>query len=343
VVLLTPKPKVFACLVLLATSCMAALPAKVSAGWQTYCSPDYGFTIDYPKNISFYSGHPDLLETQLSFIPICDDTTVACFQYNGKEYAGTNFEAAGLSVNVLRDMRTEQDCDKIDTGSDPIKTKIINGIKFHYGMTGEVATSKSKGGFAYRTFHESVCFEIAVAIAATDIGVFDPGTIETFDSAKLNRLLDKMVPTFKFASHIKDGPGWKVYDDGGCGGVYEYPEGETVRTTVEYSQAGYYSNEITCSQSFTHHGLDYTVAAKVNLRYESQLDSWLKSSGYPDLSEARIVVRSENFTEYNAGPYYYIFGQRVVYILNVSDAKHNVTIPHHDQVFTHLLDSFKAN
>jgi hypothetical protein len=340
---LTPKPIVFACLALLATICRAGLPTNVSAGWQTYRSPDYGFTIDYPKNMSFYSGHPDLKETQLSFIPICDDTTVACFEYNGSEYEGTNFGAAGLSVNVLRDLRTEQDCDKIDTGSYPIKTETVNGIKFHYGNTGEAATSHAKSGPAYRAFHKNVCFEIAVAIAETSIGAFDPGAIKTFDSAKLNRLLDKMVHTFKFAATIKDGPGWKVYNDNMCGGVYEYPEGETVRTTVEYSQARFSSNDITCSRSFTHHGLDYTVAAKANLKDKSQFESWLKSSGYPDLSKARVVVMSKYCAEYNAEPYYYIFCQGVVYILSVSDTKHSVIIPHDDQVFTHLLDSFKVN
>jgi len=79
----------------------------VPSDWQTYRSPDYGFSIEYPVNMTFYPGRPDYVATQLSYIPICDYTTVACFEYNGREYEGTNFEAAGLSVNVLRDMKTE--------------------------------------------------------------------------------------------------------------------------------------------------------------------------------------------------------------------------------------------
>ena len=64
----------------------AGLPADASEGWQTYHSPDYGFTVDHPRNMTFYPGHPDYKEiTLLSFIPICDDTTVACFAYNGDE------------------------------------------------------------------------------------------------------------------------------------------------------------------------------------------------------------------------------------------------------------------
>jgi hypothetical protein len=72
------------------------------------------------------------------------------------------------------------------------------------------------------------------------------------------------------------------------------------------------------------------------------LETWLKSSGYPHLSEAREVVSSKYCTEYSAGPYYYIFGQATVYILSVSDANHKAVSPHDDPVFTHWLNSFKV-
>src|ERR1700693_1729658 len=337
---LTLNARVFVCVAVLTTICRAG---NVPTSWQTYRSPDYGFVIDYPANMTFYPGHPDYDETQLSFIPICDTTTVACFQYNGSEYEDTTFKAAGLSINVLRDMRTEQDCSKIDTGSSPIKTETINGIKFHYGTTGEGATSHGKGGPAYRAFYQSVCFEIASAIAATNIGAYDPGAIKQFNSTKLDELLAKMVHTFKFAGPLKDGPGWKVYYDNMCGGVYEYPEGETVQTTVEYSDARFFSDDIACSRHFAHDGLDYTVAAKVNLKDKNAFESWLKSSGDPDLSKARLVGSSKYCAEYNADSYYYIYCQATAYILSVSDAKHAVVEPRGNPVFRHWLNSFKGN
>ena len=61
------------------------------------------------------------------------------------QYGAPNLEAAGLSVNVLRDRRTEKECNRIETGSDPVKTKTINGIHFHYGMTGGAAGGHAKG------------------------------------------------------------------------------------------------------------------------------------------------------------------------------------------------------
>ncbi|HTA22113.1 MAG TPA: hypothetical protein VK763_01160 [Terriglobales bacterium] len=329
--------------ILTATS-RAGLPADASGGWQTYQSPDYGFTVDHPANMTFHPGHPDYKEiTLLSFIPICDDTTVACFAYNGNEYKGTNFGGAGLSVNVLRDKKTEKDCNQIDTGSYPVKTVTINGTKFHYGFTGDVATSHSEGGPSYRAFHQNVCFEVAAGVAATSIGAYEPGTIKTFDSRKLDHLLDKMVHTFRFTGAVTDGPAWKVHRDPGCGGLFEYPESDEVITTIEYSQARFASNEITCSGYFTDHGLDYTLAAKVNLKDKNGFETWLKSSGYPELVNARVAASSKYYTQYNAESFYYIFGQGTVYILSVSDAKHNVIAPNGDPVFKHFLNSFKAN
>jgi hypothetical protein len=331
-------PVLFGCLFLFSEVWGAGLPA--TARWQVYRSPDYGFTIAYPASLSFYPGHPDLRETQLSMIPVCDVTTVACFLYNGN-HEGTNLQAAGVSVNVLRDRKTEQDCNNIDTGQYPIKTEAINGINFHYGETGEVAAGNDGGGPVYRAFYQNVCFEVAAITAWTNIGGNNPGDIKAFDSKVLDKLLLSVVHTFRFVGAVKDGSGWKVYEDSECGGSFEYPEGETVRTIAEYSNASYHSHDISCSRYFTHNGLVYTVAAKVNLK-ENQLEPWLESLGYPGLTNARTVTKGKYFTEYSAGSSYYFYGQGGVYILSVSDANHNVILPRGDQVFTHLLESFKA-
>jgi hypothetical protein len=333
------RPVLFGCLFLFSTVCGAGLPATTR--WQVYRSPDYGFTIAYPASLSFYPGHPDLKEIQiLSMIPACDETTVACFLYNGN-YEGTKLQAAGVSVNVLRGTKTEQDCNKIDTGQYPIKTETINGIRFHYGETDEVAAGNAGGGPVYRAFYQNVCFEVAAITAWNTMVSDEPDDNKAFDSKDLDKLLLRVVHTFRFVGVVTDGSGWKVDEDGECGGIFEYPEDETVRTTTEYSNASYYSHDISCSRYFTHNGLVYTIAAKVNLK-ENQLEPWLESSGYPGLKNARTLAKGKYFTEYSAGAYYYFYGQGVVYILSVSDANHNVIVTHDDQVFSHLLDSFKA-
>jgi hypothetical protein len=52
----------------------------------------------------------------------CDITTAACFYFkggDGVQTAGTNLAGASISVNVLRDRRTEQDCDNIERAFPP--------------------------------------------------------------------------------------------------------------------------------------------------------------------------------------------------------------------------------
>jgi hypothetical protein len=172
---------VFLFATLLLTVCRASLGANVPPGWRGYRNPDYGFVIAYPNQFKFYPVSPDLQEAQLSYIPICQSESIACFEYNGDEYESTNFGAAGLSVNILRDARTKKECNKIDTGQYPIKQAIINGVHFRYGETGGAATGNAIGGPAYRTFREHVCFEVALLITATSIGSYDPGTVKEFD------------------------------------------------------------------------------------------------------------------------------------------------------------------
>jgi hypothetical protein len=155
---------IFVFLLGFARLCSAADSRSSHSGWKAVRSPDYGFMIQCPASLTAFSRKLQYKDTLLSYIPVCATSTVACFEYNGSEYEATTFEAAGISVNVLRHKRTEQDCNHIDTGSYPINTTTINGVHFRYGKVGGAALGHSEGGTAYRTFHDNVCFEIAIGI-----------------------------------------------------------------------------------------------------------------------------------------------------------------------------------
>ena len=90
-------------------------------------------------------------------------------------------------------------------------------------------------------------------------------------------------------------------------------------------------------------GLKYAVSGKVNIKSEDDLRKWLRTFGYPDLSEATVESRSKYTTEYKAGPYHYIDGQGNLFILSVSDAQHKTVSPDNNPVFRHFLSSFTAN
>src|SRR5215469_6174075 len=319
-------------------------PISVPAGWKSYTNPDFGFTLQYPKDFTLCAGGLDYCEvTARSYIPVCDDNVLDCLVYTGKEYAGTNFEGAGLSVNVLRDKRTQQECDELDIGQNPTKTKVINGVLFHYGMAGYGGLGHWVGRAKYRTLHDKVCFELAGNVAGVNSGNFEPGTIKEFDESKLDKQLDAIVSAFRFTGPVVDGPAWSLYHNADVGGTFEYPDRDTVVRSIEYSPERQASNEITASLFFSDSGLNYFVAAKADLRDKDALDTWLKSSGYPDLSNARELRHSAFFTEYRAGNYWYVFEPNMLYILGASDQRHNVVAPPDNLVFRHFLHSFKPN
>ncbi|HEY3988692.1 MAG TPA: hypothetical protein VGM02_05285 [Acidobacteriaceae bacterium] len=312
--------------------------AQPPPAWQSYSSPDYGFTISYPTDIKLYSardGGPG------GYSPICFETTVTCLGYSSTDYQDTNFEGAGVAINVLRDAKTEQDCDTLRSPI-PTRVEIIHGHPFHTAIVTDGGLSHVTSGPAYRAFYQNVCFEIAAQIASASFGSFEPGSVKEFHPARLRQLLDQVVHTFRFTGPVKDGADWKVSRDGGCGGTFEYPASDTVRVLAEYSNGSENSQRITCSRAFTHQGRAYTLAVKANLREEYLLDRWLKSSGYPGLDNAKVVSKSRYYTEHTAPPCYYIYGQATVFIFSVSDPDGRAVAPGDDPIYRHWLASFKV-
>jgi hypothetical protein len=323
----------------------AAPRAKIPVVWQTYRSPDYGFTIAYPASMSFYPGHP-VEAPEFSMFPICDDTTVACFQYNGDAIKQTKVQAAGVSVNVLRGRKSEQECNNIDIGSGPpVKTIALHGTLFRYGNTGEGGLGSGRAMTEYRTFYQHVCFEVALVVAESNMGPEDEKDegyhpVNPRAWRRIMSDMDRMLRSFILVGPVKDGPDWNVYYDQGCGGVYEYPSSSTMQKLVEYSEATGDTSRITCVQSFTYKDREYSVAVKVNLNSESAVNQWLSSAGYPTLDRMEIVNKDDQSMEYGDQTHAYIHFRNELFILEVSATDQRPISSQEDPVLTHLLQSF---
>lgn len=188
----------------LAAICGVSASAQIPTGWSTYSNPGHGFTIAYPPGLKLYNVARG--ENTGGYAPVCDHTTIACFGYTGQAYTGTNFDGAGIAINILRDAKNEQQCFNIGSAEYPrpaTRLETIHGTTFHEGEIGEGGMSHFQAITVYRAMRQNRCLEIRTQINSVNIGVYDPGTIKEFDPATLKALFSQTVQTFRFTGLVK--------------------------------------------------------------------------------------------------------------------------------------------
>ena len=184
------------------SGCCAATPP---AGWQTYRSPGYGFTINYPGDGSFTSGYQ--LDPLGSTISACNAASAACFQYKGHAFDGTIIESLKVSVNILGDRGTEAECS--DISEQPVKTILIHGARFHFAETRGGGGDESEIINVYRAFHQHICFEVTLATVRFDYSPeeYEEYGLHPFDPCALRSAQDemsRMLQSFTFTRRARN-------------------------------------------------------------------------------------------------------------------------------------------
>jgi hypothetical protein len=322
-----------------------AEPAR-QTGWKTYRSPGFGFEIDYPKTMAFYPGGP-VRPPEKSMFPICDDTTVACFEYSGHALDRTQIQAMGLSVNVLRDIGTEAECSRIDTDSQPIRTQTINGIVFHYAQTGEAGLGSGRSMNVYRTLRQGTCFEVALVTAQSNLSAQDLKAqgrklAGARTLRRLDAVMDRMLNSFAFAGPVNDQAGWSQLSGSPCGEQFEYPDNTTVETDWPSSQRVFNALGLSCLHKFFYRGRQYAVAAKQNLSSRQAMNAWLENSGFPQLDAMQSIVDGPSLVEYRGPDIGYFVRGSSLFLVTVTDGNSTPIPFEEDRVVEHLLRSFRV-
>lgn len=206
------KTVIIASILLLAVSCgrnarpiprpVQNPPATVQPtdDWQSYTGVQNDFVIKYP--VDFLVSIDINKVRPLSYIPVCGDTMVACVYYSGMGYKGTNFDGAGISINILKNLNTEAKCYNFDISTNEAQKSVaditINSLAFKSAIGGGAATGHYDRVQVYRNFHNSKCYEIAQTLAFISIGVYEPGAVKAFNEDKVWNLLTDIVKTFAF-------------------------------------------------------------------------------------------------------------------------------------------------
>lgn len=314
-------------------------------GWRTYQSPDYGFRINYPGTMTLYLGGPPPPEKQHSMIPICDETAIACFLYDGHALDHTVIQALGIAVNVLREETSEADCDSVD--GRPQQTIVLHGRNFHFDVSASAAAGSSEGGRYYHTFYDHVCFEISAATAQTDVGEaqYAEYGLRPIDERALRRIhgeMDRMVRSFAFVGPVKREAGWSLRTESPCGESFEVPANTPVEKIDTASPRFFNALGLSCLDRFTYDSRLYTVAAKENLADRDAMNTWLESSGFPRLNAMRWLGESLSTTKYRNGEIAYALYGGTLFLITATDSEASPVPFDRDGVMQHLVSTFRA-
>jgi hypothetical protein len=314
--------------------------------WRTHRSADYGFRIGYPRTMTFYPGGATR-PPEKSMFPICDDETVACFEYNGRVFDRTQIQAVGLSVNLLREDTTEKGCANMQTESQPVRIKYLHGLRFYYGESADGGLGSGRTISAYRTFHRGSCFELALVTAQFDFSGQDmkdaglsPAKPRMLRS--IYAVMTRMLDSFAFSGPVQDAAGWNRFTGHRCGETFDYPESATVDSEAPSAVPVWNTWQLSCIDRFTYDQRQYTVAAKENLPNQEAVTAWLDSTRLPRLDEMQVVTRNSSLTEYRSPDFVYLVHGSNFYLVTVMDGGNDPLPIGQDGVLKRLLRSFRV-
>jgi hypothetical protein len=176
-------------------------PQVLTEGWYRFSNEDNTFTIDYPLLAETITDERDMQE--IGYLPTCNsETGIVCIYFPPKTYPETNFEGAGVSVNIT-DSTTSSECLTQNVNERETEgPQIIGGITFERFFAGDAATSHQSNGFNYRAWRRNTCYEITTRLNTSTFEVHAEGSINRFreeDRITMMRIMDEVVKSFTFA------------------------------------------------------------------------------------------------------------------------------------------------
>jgi hypothetical protein len=182
---------------------------------KTFTSPDGTFQFTYPDAYPLYDPNSIAEVNSHYFVPMCEDTAIACIEYPGMKYKGTDFERAGFEVlqtkagtkgNVsdrpqIRTLLPEYSYRTAFVIPKDKPVQKINGVRFVHGEAGGVATGNSIGTDLYRNFHDGKCYELRINIIMSNIAHDEPDTqpkLSHLEYVHIESDLNKILLSLKF-------------------------------------------------------------------------------------------------------------------------------------------------
>jgi len=168
-------------------------PVKQQSSDVQFTDSKSGISVTYPKNSRLIT---DTLEmSSIGYFPTCNsDTAVACVYFASSTYPRSNFNNAGVSVRIARELSTVDTCNsQTKEEQNSIGEVMIDDIIYKAFGTSDAGMSKQSGGINYRTFQNDLCYEITTRVNTTSYEVYDSADVSLFTDSQQLEIITQLV------------------------------------------------------------------------------------------------------------------------------------------------------
>jgi hypothetical protein len=145
------------------------------SGWRAYSNADYGLSIKYPASFQAPSDPTDQQITT-NFVNSDSAKTLLVLPIPREVYPNTTFAGGSVSVSVSDDIPNALTCSVFaETWSGSPGPRTVNGIGYSEGIIGGAGLGTNYSSYFFHTFHNGLCYEVAVALAVGNDRSYDLG------------------------------------------------------------------------------------------------------------------------------------------------------------------------
>ncbi|HZJ10386.1 MAG TPA: Gmad2 immunoglobulin-like domain-containing protein, partial [Trueperaceae bacterium] len=163
-------------------------------------------SMSYPDGFGLAVNQDQLLVS--SYIPVCDEGFDYCIYLASGAYEGTNFDGAGLRVQLRDDLDYEAACmlEQPDgySGLEPALEGATDHATSMFAEVGEGAAGHFTNGALYRLYFADTCYEFESRVGQTQFANFEPGAVERFEESELAELQGSFAKVIRSVS-LPDG------------------------------------------------------------------------------------------------------------------------------------------
>jgi hypothetical protein len=136
--------------------------------------------------------------TVSSYIPPCREGFDYCLYYTGENYAGSNFESAGIAIQKRDDLKKVKECLHTNPeGYTNMKSVVVVSTTVYtlakFSPVGDAGAGHYASGEIYRLAYDGSCHEFETRVGASQYANFPEGSIKEFTNANRDEINAKMM------------------------------------------------------------------------------------------------------------------------------------------------------